>query len=631
MRTHSKIMGLLGATIAIFACVFVGNQFIKDKQERIFIKANADTKALMIDNSLNSKAKSTLSSVHDYACWDEMIDYVNRPTRSWELVNLSTLESFGFSNTWILNRRFNVVFSLFDSTDFKNSPVIPAETWVSAFNGKGTCHFFLNLRDTLWEFTGATVVPSTDYDHKSPAQGYIIAAKFWNSEYIKSIEDEIDFAIQFRHSDSSLAQNGASTAKITISKVYKDPFGKDALAVDFTSRNKLVADLSATNRLSYALVALLLITILVFFIAVRRWISNPLVSITKSLNNESAYFVSKLTARKNEFGEIAGLIRKFFEQKHLLQQEIVERKEAQEQAKELYEDTVNLNHELQASEEELRQNLDMTMHLNDVLSKQQQEITDSINYASRIQAALLPPIDMLANLNREVFVLYKPRNTVSGDFYWVKTMDGKLYIAVGDCTGHGVPGGFMSMLGMAFLTEIVNQNMDHSAGEILDALRVRVISSLHQSGKVGESRDGMDMGLCIIDLDTLHMQFSGAYNPVYVVREVATDNGAMQVEVIEHRGDRMPISYSHKIAQEYTNVQLQLMKNDMLYLLTDGYQDQVSSITMEKFKRIRIRELLQELVSKPLREQKEILEYTFEEYRGEYRQVDDVLVFGMRI
>ena len=631
MRTHSKIMVLLAVTIAMFGSVFLGYQYIKDRQEALFIKANSDTKELMIDNILNSKAKSFQGSVHDYACWDEMVEYVAHPSRKWEAVNLSTIESFGFSNTWLLNSKFENVYTICDTSRSWNSSVVSKEILSQAFEGKGYCHFFLNLRDTLWEFTGATIVPSTDYEHKSPAQGYFIVAKFWNKEYIQSIEGELDFAIRFRSPADSLQVGKRDNSKITISETFKDAYGKDVLSVEFTSKNQLMADLSVTNRLSYALIGLLLVTILVFFYAVRRWISTPLAQITKSLSNESAYFVNGMEKQKNEFGEIAGLIKNFFEQKNRLQKEIEERIEAEERAHELYENTVNLNHELQASEEELRQNLDMTMQLNEVLSKQQQEITDSINYASRIQAALLTPIELLKHLNHDFFILYKPRNIVSGDFYWVSTKDNKLYIAVADCTGHGVPGGFMSMLGMAFLTEIVNQSQDQRAGEILDTLRLRVASSLHQTGKVGDSRDGMDIGLCIIDVETLAMQFAGAYNPLYVVRKVPTTDGTKQVEFIEHRGDRMPICFSHKIDQQFTTIDLQLQKNDMLYLLTDGYQDQVSSITLEKFKRNRIRELLNELVAKPLVEQKEILDYTFEEYRGEYRQVDDVLVFGMRI
>lgn len=630
MKTQSKIMILLFLTLGTFAGVFIGYQYIKDRQEKIFIKANEQSKKLVIDNILKFKAKSYLGPVNDYSCWDEMTSYVKNPTHQWEGVNLSTLESFGFSNTWIFDINFNKVYTNFDSTIFKEELQLPKEIIASAFKEKGICHFFLNERDTLIEITGGTIVPSSDIDHKTTPQGYFLAAKYWSKGYIKEMESEMDFAINFRLPSETLVVIQNDDSKITVTKVFKDAFGKDILVVDFNSKNQLANDLASTNKLSYALVVLLILTIIIFFFAIRGWITHPLTHITKSLNCENDTYVTELESKKNEFGEISKLIRKFFEQKIMLEIEIAERIESQKTIKELYEDTVNLNHELQASEEELRQNLDMTMDLNEALSKQQKDITDSINYASRIQAALLPPNESIKLLERDFFILYKPRSIVSGDFYWINQRGDKAIIAVADCTGHGVPGGFMSMLGMAYLAEIVNQNCNCSSGEILDQLKKRVVDSLHQYGKSGESKDGMDIALCIIDFKELTMQFSGAYNQLYIVRKNSSDVLPSK-ELLEIKGDRMPIGYSLKVNNLFTTHDLPLFKDDTIYLFTDGYQDQISNITRQKFKRAKLRDLLVEINPYDLEEQKNLLDLAFVTYRDEYPQIDDVLAFGIKV
>jgi len=189
----------------------------------------------------------------------------------------------------------------------------------------------------------------------------------------------------------------------------------------------------------------------------------------------------------------------------------------------------------------------------------------------------------------------------------------------------------MSMLGMAYLSEIITQCKDHNVGEILDNLRKRVIVSLHQSGKIGESKDGMDIAMCFIDFDEMKLHFAGAYNPIYLIRELINDDGSSSNEFIEIRGDRMPIGYSIRMDTVFTNHEISLKKDDMIYLLTDGFQDQLSGKTMQKFKRNNLRELFTGIYKLPLAEQKSLLEVSFDGYRDDYPQIDDVLIFGLRI
>jgi len=262
------------------------------------------------------------------------------------------------------------------------------------------------------------------------------------------------------------------------------------------------------------------------------------------------------------------------------------------------------------------------------ISRQKQKITDSIFYAKKIQEAVLPPDDYLKQLFPDNFILFKPKDIVSGDFYWTTHKGDKFLIAAADCTGHGVPGGFMSMLGMTFLNEIVGQlrEEDISAGKILTMLRQSVKKSLRQTGKEGEAKDGMDISLCVIDRKTLQMQFSGANNPLLIIRDYGEE-----IEVINVKPDEMPIGIYFNEKLQFTNHKIQLQKGDLCYLYSDGYADQFGGKTGRKFMSKRFKNMLAAHCDKSLKNQKVVIENAFEKWKGENRQIDDVLVIGIRI
>lgn len=258
----------------------------------------------------------------------------------------------------------------------------------------------------------------------------------------------------------------------------------------------------------------------------------------------------------------------------------------------------------------------------DQIFQQKKEITDSIHYASRIQRAVLPSPKVLEDYNIQYFILYKPRDIVSGDFYWINAKDNKIIVTAADCTGHGVPGAFMSMLGMALLNEITSKSEVTSAAQILDELRTLVIKSLHQSGSVEETKDGMDMALCVFDSDLKRVQFAGAFNPLYLVRGN---------ELIEGPADRMPVGFHDKQTTNFTNTEIPLQPGDTLYIFSDGYVDQFGGENGKKFMAKRFKQLLIDIHDKAMEEQKQILDVTITEWRGELDQVDDILVIGMRV
>jgi serine phosphatase RsbU (regulator of sigma subunit) len=258
----------------------------------------------------------------------------------------------------------------------------------------------------------------------------------------------------------------------------------------------------------------------------------------------------------------------------------------------------------------------------DEIADKNRSITDSIEYAKRIQTAILPSNEYAEEILPEHFILFRPRDIVSGDFYWMTKKNNRLVLIAADCTGHGVPGAFMSMLGVSFLNEIVNRHDIDSAGEILTQLRADVKKTLGQEGKEGEAKDGMDIALCIVDLENMKMQYAGAYNPMYLYR----DN-----ELLETKADRMPIGIYVKEKESFTNNDIELKKGDVFYIFSDGFQDQFGGEDGQKFKTKNFKQLLLEIHQKPMAEQREILNTTVDKWRGKWEQVDDIIILGIRV
>lgn len=260
------------------------------------------------------------------------------------------------------------------------------------------------------------------------------------------------------------------------------------------------------------------------------------------------------------------------------------------------------------------------------IERKHKEVTDSIKYAQRIQSALLPSIDVLKELLYEHFIFWRPRDIVSGDFYWIKKIQNKVIIVVADCTGHGVPGAFVSMLGISFLNEIISSKRaaeGFTAASIIEDLRTKVKISLSQKGDEKEQKDGMDMALCVIDTGDLTMEYAGANNPLYLIRK-----GELQIT----KATKNPVGIYVR-EKPFENHVFQLERNDHLYLFSDGYVDQFGGgVKGQKFKSSRFKKLINEIYHKSMTEQYEIIERTFYEWKGErYPQLDDVLVMGIKI
>lgn len=296
--------------------------------------------------------------------------------------------------------------------------------------------------------------------------------------------------------------------------------------------------------------------------------------------------------------------------------------------------------EIENQKQEIEAQRDLAERQRDQIAEQQKQITDSIKYASRIQAAVLPRNQQISTLLRDHFVLYQPKNIVSGDFFWVTQLtDGRVAIAAADCTGHGVPGAFMSMLGITLLKELTATQNFENAADILFRLRRMVIASLNPAETDNDSHDGMDMGMLIVDRKQMVAHYAGAYFPLLLTRDSTlqappTHSNPILADgttLYEIKGDKMPIG--HHIIEErmFTNHTFAIFESDLFYLLSDGYSDQFGGPKNSKFMMVNLKKMLLDIHHLPLKTQQSILLEKFNEFKGNEKQVDDILIMGFRI
>jgi serine phosphatase RsbU (regulator of sigma subunit)/Tfp pilus assembly protein PilF len=258
----------------------------------------------------------------------------------------------------------------------------------------------------------------------------------------------------------------------------------------------------------------------------------------------------------------------------------------------------------------------------DLVEEKSKEITDSIHYAKRIQQALLASDTFLKKHISDYFIFYKPKAIVSGDFYWANVIDGKFVMITADCTGHGVPGAFMSLLNISYLNEAIIEKRIDAPDKILDHVRSQIIQSLNPEGSENEGRDGMDATLCVYDFKGMWLRFSAANNPLWLYRNN---------EIKEFGADKMPVGMYHGEQKPFTQQTIGLRKGDIVYTFTDGFADQFGGEKGKKFKYKNLQQLLLNNANKPMLEQKQILENTLKDWQGNMEQVDDILIVGIRV
>ncbi|NVO08949.1 MAG: SpoIIE family protein phosphatase [Bacteroidales bacterium] len=276
-----------------------------------------------------------------------------------------------------------------------------------------------------------------------------------------------------------------------------------------------------------------------------------------------------------------------------------------------------------AQKEEIETQRDEIEKHRDQLAEQQKHIMDSINYAKRLQYAILPTDEYIKELFPEYFIVFHPKDIVSGDIYWFNQLNGKRYFSAIDCTGHGVPGALVSMVGHNWLDYAVKDLKLERPIDILESLNVGVTATFKEKDEDGAVKDGMDIALCCVDYKTMKLQFAGAYNPAIIIRNN---------ELIQLKGDKCPIgAFSRRAATGYTHQEIDIQTGDMVYVFSDGYADQFGGDDGRKFLIANFKKLLIEVSTLPVDQQKDKLEQTFFDWMKYESQLDDILVVGVKI
>jgi serine phosphatase RsbU (regulator of sigma subunit) len=301
------------------------------------------------------------------------------------------------------------------------------------------------------------------------------------------------------------------------------------------------------------------------------------------------------------------------------------------------------NHKLSDLNKALKAHKDEIFNQKIVVEEKSKEITDSINYALRIQRSLLPSIKDVNLHFKESFIIFKPKDIVSGDFYWAEKLpQNRVLFTVSDCTGHGVPGALMSVIGINQLNKIVHENRITSPEQILRELDLSVRATLHQHNHEDGANDGMEMAICLLEIETNTLYFSGAFNPLWIV----TQNPAnpeftsyikedpikgSNATLIEIPPDKKSVASTYKTDYNFKLHKLKLTKGDCIYIFSDGYVDQFGGKDAKKFKKMRFKELLIKHNQEPMANQKNVILTNFDDWKGQIEQIDDVCVMGVRV
>lgn len=309
---------------------------------------------------------------------------------------------------------------------------------------------------------------------------------------------------------------------------------------------------------------------------------------------------------------IIGLFAYFYKQKQKANRLISKQKQEIEDKNTIL---VSQNEEIKAQNEEISAQRDK-------LFKQHKEITDSINYARLIQSALLPSEILFNEIFSNHFTLYKPRNVVSGDFYWARNTGNHSVLVVADCTGHGVPGAFMSVMGISLLNEVVKPSEDFNPALVLGEMRQQVKLLLRQNNRSEGTRDGMDMAICIVNKPNKILKYAGANISLFLFR----DN-----EITEIDADKMTVGIHPKDNMDFMSHTINILPNDRFFLFSDGFADQFGGKDNRKFKRQALLNLLTATSTLNMQDQKKELEQAFENFKGNYNQIDDVMVVGFQV
>ena len=557
-------------------------------------------------------------------------DYIKSPYKYKPNEYITETDEMGLSIFQVFDLQKNTVYCS-NTGLINNDTIVFNDLFYKKLYQNRTLDFFVKYDTLVIEIHASTIHNSDDTKKIGKPSGYLIIGKLWNHDYIKEISTIINANI-FIESESLKRTDNHKFQKI---KTFTDYKGNIISSMYFHS-NTLLQNSSVLPKgfIEYYTIFIFVIVVIIGLLFFEITIYKPLKTLYYSFKNVDVKILDPIFSQKNEFSTMAKMIKEYFEQVEWAQKEIKEMQITKDELKNTYDELLTQKNktELQNNILEIQSEKLAVAHQEIIIKNSQFEfqnaqITDGIKYASMIQKAVLTPQFNVEKLFNDHFIFFKPKEILSGDFYWFKEFFGKYYFACADCTGHGFSGAMMSMLGISFLNELTHhQNDKHITPSImLDKLRIKLVETLHQTGKIGQIRDGMDISLCMFNPDSKSLDFAGAYNILYHVRR----NDDESVEIIEYKGDRMPVGiYDNPVP--FTNFTIPLKDNDTIYLLTDGYIDQFGGVNKKKLNKQNFKNIILSIQHLTLSEQRTYIKEYMINWIGELEQVDDITILGIK-
>lgn len=582
-------------------------------QHKELVKITQSELKNMAEKVWQAKSGNFTNAVRDNSAWDEVVNFINR---DYERSDSAWLEdNFGY----MTNMYSAAMIRMYDSIGIKKYTKISEKyqgfnffpfsfyNFTECFKDTGLVNFYIYNKGRLMEYFCATITPSSDNFHKRKPKGYMLVAREINNELLEDFRislGAIYTGISTNENDTNAQKFAENGFNIIISKDLENFAQIREARMNTVFENSVEANFAKMIPVFGILVFMCFLAMGGLVLFLRNKVMRPLKKISHSLAESKPDEIISLKDNPDELGQVAEMLEEFYIQKEMVQTQNETLKEQRAEILSINEDLQNQKNELAAANK---------------------EITESISYAGRIQKSVVGTRDDVAKVFPDCMVYYKPKHIISGDWYHVGVQKGKEILVEADCTGHGVPGSLLSMMGISALKDIIN-NMEILGEElqpatILNRMRTVIKNTLAQNSDDGFSvSDGMDMTVGIIDSTTMIMKFASANQSAIIIRGE---------ESIRLKGDHMPIgNYMHE--EDFQNFDVQLKSGDALYFMSDGIKDQTNP-DKEKYKVRRLVAFLIENNHLPMVEIGKKLEETIEAWRANSEQIDDMTIVGVRI
>lgn len=625
MKITTRLLLFFSIVSSVIILLLLLNFYFARKEELKYIEKEKEKLHHTAAVSIEIIADFVKTSCDDYASWDAIADFIQTADTHFAYEYMSSMHDLYIEYIWVYDLNYLQIYN----GNKANYPEIAhpmEENFVYkifdtiAYSQKRATNYFLAKDSTLNIIYSSTIHPTGDIARATRPFGFLFMGKTLDTAFVKKLELLTDAKINIVF-DTLYRSSGSENVISTTLDLFD--YNNEFVASLILEREDFYLSESKINRRQMMMITLIstVLTLLTAILGLNRIVAKPLRNIIKSLDRNDLGFINKLVHRKNEFGKISKLLESFFKQKTMLEDSFNELWQKNISISEMNEELSQQKEEIETQRDRIEQTNDSLLDALKTINYKNQKITDSIQNAQRIQQTILPTRDFIESIFAESFVLFLPKDIVSGDFYWFYKQNDIVHFAAIDCTGHGVPGAFMSIFAYNILCKAMDEKHLKEPGEILDFISFSIRSTLRREQAYHHVNDGMDIALCSLDLKNRILKFAGVHNSLYIVQ-----NGVLT----EHKSNKQPIGEPFEDgAQCYEQHIITLPENAQLYLFSDGYYDQFGGKDMKKFMTKNFRELLLAIHQYPAQQQLEILKKTFETWKGNGEQIDDVLVIGI--